>query len=73
VVCNAPATAFAVTLPASAGLGRIITDKNVNQGVVDVTPSGTDTIDGVNSAAVLGRYESVTVVDYVAGGWAVLY
>jgi len=73
VVCNAPATTFTVTLPVATASGRVITVKNVNQGTVEVTPDGADTIDGVNSAAILGKYESVRLLDYAANAWAILY
>ena len=73
IIGNAPATTFAVTLPAASGSGRVITAKNVNHGIVELTPDGTDTIDGVNSAAVVAKNESCTVIDYASGKWAVLY
>jgi len=73
VIGNAPVTTFAVTLPVAAATGRRITVKNINQGIVELTPDGTDTIDGVNSAAVVAKDGSCTVVDYAANKWVIVY
>jgi hypothetical protein len=72
VVCNS-ATAFTVSLPAASGGGRIITIKNINTGAVSIDPDGTDTIDGTTSEFVLGKLGCMTVVDYAANKWVVLY
>lgn len=66
-------TAFTVSLPAASGAGQRVIIKNINTGTVSVAPDGTDTIDGVNSAVILERYESVTLVDYASGAWAIVY
>jgi len=73
VIGNAPATDFTVTLPVAAGTGRVITVKNINQGIVELTPDGTDTIDGKNLAAQVAKDGSCTVVDYAANKWVVIY
>ena len=73
VVCNAPATTFTVTLPVAAATGRRIIVKNINKGTVELTPNGTDTIEGANKAALVMKNDSCTVVDYAANKWVVVY
>lgn len=81
IVCNVLAPydsdkhghGFVVNLPASAGLGRSITIKNINTQHVEVTPNGTNTIDGKNAMRILPYLGATTLVDYASGAWAILY
>lgn len=70
VVCNS-AVAMVVNLPEAAGSGRRLYVKNINTGVVTVTPSGTDTIDGSATQAIY-QYECVLICDYYSGLWVIL-
>jgi hypothetical protein len=72
VVCNAT-TAFTVSLPSASGSGRIIAIKNINTGSISIDPDSADTIDGTTSEFVLGKLGCMTVVDYAANKWVVLY
>jgi hypothetical protein len=62
-----------INLPAATGSGRVIIVKKMDSNAhnIDVTPNGTDTIDGLNAADVIAvQYASVNYVDYGAGAWA---
>lgn len=53
-------------------VGVRITVSNQDDAAVDVAPTGTDTINGVNSAETIAITESVTFVCYAAGKWALI-
>lgn len=53
--------------------GRIFTIKNVGTvQTVSVTPSGSDTIDGVNAVYPLTTMQSITIVNATVNGWYIL-
>lgn len=78
VMADATGGAITVTLPeASDVLGLRVTVKRMNGGgnAVTVSRSGTDTIDGANTAALGSQYARVTVQAWKDGssyGWAVV-
>jgi hypothetical protein len=76
VVVNAAAVSggasFVVNLPVAAGLGRSVMVKSINSRAVEVTPNGTDTIDGTNNAAIICFKGVVKLVDYAANKWVVV-
>ena len=63
-----------VLLPeAVAGLvGMKAVISNQDNADLDVVPNGTDTINGVKEAETLATTESITVVCYAAGKWAIV-
>lgn len=66
-------TAVDVLLPeATAGsVGMRIIVSNQDNADLDVVPFGTETINGANSADTLATTESVTLICYAAGKWAI--
>ena len=68
--CN-KTSAMTVNLPAASGSGRILVIKNINTGVVTVDGNSGDTIDGETTQA-LNQWDSMTVIDYVVGGWVII-
>jgi hypothetical protein len=60
-----------VTLGAATGSKRILKIKNVNSGTVTIDGDGAETIDDEETQSVF-QHESLQLVDYAAGKWAVL-
>lgn len=57
------AGAFTLNLPAAAAsTGRVYRIKNINTGIVTVTPADADTIDGNANITLATRYESVDLI-----------
>ena len=69
LVCD-KVTALTVLLPAATGTGKMFRVKNINTGVVTLDGSGAETIDGETTQAI-NRWDSISVVDYVSGKWAI--
>ena len=62
LICNL-SSAMVVNLPvASTSNGYCYVIKNKNSGQVSVTPNGSDTIDGSNTAKTLNQYDSITII-----------
>ena len=59
------------SLPAAVGSMTQIIVKNLSGSSASVSPNGSDTIDGSNSAVSLIANESFTFLDYGAGTWAI--
>lgn len=53
-------------------VGVRITVSNQDDASVDVAPTGTDTINGANSAETIATTESVTFLCYATGKWAII-
>lgn len=64
-------TGLAITakLPGSYGSGRVYWLKNYNSGTGVVSPSGSDTIDGLTSISLTGFGEKLTITDAISGKW----
>lgn len=63
---------YAITLPASVGLGRTIIIKKVTSGnTVTITPAGTDTIDGVTTLALSQQNTAYSMIDAAVGKWRI--
>jgi len=63
------------TLPAATGAGQIVAVYKTDAGTgdIDVTPAGTDKINGYNAVwKINGRYQYVVLQDRAAGEWHVL-
>lgn len=69
--CNS-ASATTQTLPSATGTNHCITIENTGTGLLTVVASLSQSINGVNSQ-VLGQYSSITVRDYAAGSWIIMY
>jgi len=67
--CNGTLT---ISLPASRGSGQLLYIKNVGTGVVTISPSGADTIDGQASLLLNMQYQGNTICDGSTGNWDVL-
>jgi len=70
IVCN-KTTAMTVTLLPASGSGKAYVIKNINTGAVTVDGDTDDTIDGV-ATQILGQWDAITVVDYVANKWVII-
>lgn len=70
IVANKP-TAMTVNLLAATGSGRVLHIKNIGAGAVTVDGDSGDTIDS-ETTQVLNLGDSMTLVDYVAGGWVII-
>lgn len=71
--CDATSGNITVNLPASIGLGRLVTIKKIDSSAntVTITRAGSDTIDGANTEVLTTQYDSVQMIDAVAGKWDV--
>lgn len=74
VLINASASASAATevdLPASTGSGRalIVIKVDANAENINVTPNGSDTINGGGAVALASQYNLVRLVDGQSGNW----
>jgi hypothetical protein len=76
ILANAAGGPVIVNLPTSASAsGLIYSTKKIDTTIntVSVTPSGTDTIDGSNTPAVIRQpYASITLVSNGIGGWFII-
>ena len=70
IVCNSTGS-FPVNMIASTGNGKAYTIKNINTGIVTVTPDGSDTIDG-ETEQLLNQWDSVDLVDSLVGTWVII-
>lgn len=70
VVCNSAAP-LTVSLHTATGSWQKIVVKNVGAGAVTVDGYLAQTIDGAASF-VLGMWDSITIVDYGVGTWAII-
>ena len=70
VVIANNATGIAITLPASAGLGRSVYISNINDGLCRVIPAGSDIINTGTSVS-LSRWEGILLVDRLTGYWVI--
>lgn len=77
--CDSTAASFTLTLPAAntvtSGKKYIIKDEGGSAGVnsIFISPSGTDTIDGVNASYIANvGYESITLVCNGANAWFII-
>jgi hypothetical protein len=64
-----------IDLPAATGSGRVLIIKKMDANAedIEVTPNGSDTIDGTAAAYDLAtQYNAVQIVDYAAGAWAII-
>jgi len=64
---------YTVNLPASTGLGRLLTIAKMDAGTkhVVIARAGTDTIQGATSKTLTAQYDYIQLVDSAAGVWAV--
>jgi len=69
VICN-KTTAFTVTLP-TAVVGKKITIKNINTGLVTLEGSGADTIDGELNQTI-NQWDAIKVQCYAANSWIII-
>ena len=64
-----------VNLPAATGSGRVIVIKRMDafkKAPVNITPNGTDTIDGLAATLPLtAQFESYSLEDAAPGAWAI--
>ena len=68
------AGAITANLPAATGSGKVYYFKKIDSGtgVIQITPNGSDTIDGTTAYNIPVQYQAVTMVDGVSGKWYVL-
>jgi hypothetical protein len=71
IICD-KSTPFTITLPPATGSGKKFDIKNINTGIVTVEGDGADTIEGVLTKPIVSNY-SLTLVDYIANKWIMLY
>lgn len=72
--CDASAGNITVNLPATTGLGRLVTVKKVDSSAntVTVTRAGSDTIDGATTYVLSTQYDVVQLIDAASGAWDVI-
>jgi hypothetical protein len=71
ITANASSGAITLTLPSATGSGRqytIIKSDNTTNAIT-IQPSGSDTIDGINSRVLTDQYEKTSLVDITQGLW----
>lgn len=68
---NATGGNVVVNLPASTGLGRLVTvfKTDASANTVTVTRAGTDLINGANTYVLAAQYDVVQMIDSTAGTW----
>jgi len=65
---------FIFNLPAASGMGRVGVIKKMDSTAfnIDVTPDGTDTIDGANSVVAISlQYDVLRIAEAGVGTWAI--
>jgi hypothetical protein len=73
VICNS-ASNFALALEQSVGAGRKIFIKNINTGIVTVTPLATGTADLIDgeTTQTLNQWDCMEICSYVVDRWAII-
>lgn len=68
---NATGGNVVVNLPASTGLGRLVTviKTDASANTVTVTRAGSDVINGANTYVLAAQYDVVQMIDATAGNW----
>jgi hypothetical protein len=71
VRCNATTGNMTLSLPATNGLGRLITVKKIDASpnTVTIARSGSDTIDGATSKVLSTQYERAQMIDGASGSY----
>ena len=71
VICNS-ASNFTVTLPTAVGItGRTYTIKNVNTGIITITPAGGQTIDGSSNKLLSAPNNAIQLISD-GGNWQII-
>ena len=70
IICNS-AIPIVINLPVASASRRRFIIKNINLGLVTLTPNGADTIDGEATIGII-QWESIQVVDYTANAWVII-
>lgn len=71
ILGNHASTPFTINLPAATGSGQVFIIKNINTAAVTVDANASETIDG-SLTQVLATNNSITIVDYATGLWAII-